>query len=394
MTDEKRLAILAVQDALKLVGVLEESLRNGETLLVSEHGSAVGIVRLAKEKLDAAFAQLGGNRPSKTNEELLREYLESREARWRPFTLKGRKSSLTGYLRFLGDKPLAEVTSCDIRRFVDGLTAKSQMRKHPLREGTLKHFISAVRGLHNFLVDQYGYDLPKMNNIRASDYRGKIPEASERQPLFREEIKKLIAAAKSARDKLIIAIAYYTGLRVGEIKNLELKDVDSDEGLIKVVGGKGGKSRTVRYNKEHLGLLIDRWLTSERKSYMNAVDDSHFFVSGSGKKLAENVIEKMLHSSAKRAEIQEKVGERADGRTIYKVSMHVLRHSFASHANDDGMKFEHVQRQMGHDRPGTTMGYIHDSPKRLLDSYKNFQGLSAKRLPARHSDYLKGGEGT
>lgn len=371
MTNRRHLATQAIEDSIKLIDALEGLYENSCTLSL-EGRSAVSLIHLTKEKLNTAFTRLGGSGPSKSNEELLQEYLESVKARKARETLKIEKQCIKKYINFLGNKSVTEADFGDIRRFIDCQAERG------LREGTIHQHICSVRAFHRFLTQYYGYDNPSINDIKSSDYRGKVPNPYKREPLSKEEIRKLIHAAKSVQDKLIIAMLYYTGLRASELTNLRLGDVDIEKGIVRVERGKGGKERLVRYSKEDLGMLIDLWLKKERQSYLNARDGDHFFVSRSGKKLGKNSILEIVHEAAKRAGIQEVKGKQADGKNIYKVCTHVLRHTHATHANEDGVKFEDIQRQMGHTKPSTTMIYVKEPKEHFCESYERFQGLSTK----------------
>lgn len=413
VTNKRRLATQAIEDALRLVGTCEEVWANGGALS-PEARSASTLIHLAKEKMGTALAQLGGNEPTKSNEELLQEYLATFRAMKAEGTLEAEQHHIRKYIYFLehpnegdtardafgrngdgkiedlradlGSKSVAEVDFKDIRRFFNSLAERN------LREGSIHISICAVRAFHKFLTKYYGYDDPGMDDIIARDYRGRVPNAFKRRPISREDIRKLIQAAKGIRDKTIIGVGYYTGLRVSELANLRLSHVNVEKGLVWVERGKGGEEGWAKYSKEDLGMIVDRWL-KERGSYLNARDDDHFFVSTCGKGLSPQRIREIVHEAAKRAGIQAKVGEMADGKPIYRVSPHVLRHCFATHASQDGMKFEHIQRQMRHKKPSTTMIYIEEPQEDLFESYVRFRGVSTKRRPRTSSkNNTEGGE--
>lgn len=218
----------------------------------------------------------------------------------------------------------------------------------------------------------------------------KNPRRSHRKPLSTEEIEKLIQAAKSIRDRLVIAMPYYTGLRVSELSNLKLDDVDTEKGLIRVMGL---KIRWVRCSEEHLGTLVDSWLR-ERKSCVNAEHVDYFFVSGTGRKLSLRAIHRIVHKAAVRAGIQEVRGKAADGKPIYKVAPHLLRRTFAAHALEDGTRPEDICHFMGGASPSVTMAYSNARRGCLCDSYeKHFKGASARRTRRPRSKVRKAKRG-
>lgn len=366
--EQEKSVIGAIEDARKLVGVLK-GLREK-----SEDPSAKNLTRLIDEKLGTALSQLDKNgQLNKKSEELLQEYLESIRVRVTQSTLCAEKRCIHEFIEFLDGKPLAEVDREDFRRFVDNLVEKN------LREKTIHNFICYIQVFFKYLNRRYGLSTPDFEDIRASDYRGKIPSKFERQSLTREEVRVLIQAAGGVRNRLIIAMLYYTGLRVSELANLRLDDVDTKSGVVRVVMGKGGKNGLTKYKREDIGRLVDLWLERERASFLNAGESPYFIVSKSGRKIHKNEIEKIVHRAAVKAGIQEVKGKTADGRLLYKVTPHVLRHSFATHAKEDGIPLDHIQRMMRHENINTTMIYAKEPYEHLFESYdEKFQGVSTK----------------
>lgn len=209
--------------------------------------------------------------------------------------------------------------------------------------------------------------------------------------LSREEIEKLIQAAGSIRDKLIIAMLYHTGLRVSELANLKLDDIDVKTGVVRVDRGMRSRGRLAKYNPEHIGTLMNLWLRKERKSYPNAGNTDYFFLSKTGRKLSVLAILKIVHKVAKWAGIQKIKGRFADGRPIYGVLPHLLRRTFASHALEDGTRPEDIRHFMGGASPSVTIAYLNARQRECLrDSYeKHFKGASARRTRRPRSNVRK-----
>lgn len=359
-----------VRDAHELAGVAEGIIGKNAT---PKDRSVRDVVHLIKKKLGAALHGLADKYTDRTDDELLQEHLTSVQARVTGSTLNHKKVALQQYLDFLKGKPLADADFRDVRRFADHLAKKN------LRERTIASYIADVRRFHRFLSQYYGFDHVDADDIRASDYRHKVPSAHERQPLSREEMRQLARAARAVRDRLIILFFYYTWIRVSELANLKLSDVGTGSGMVKVREGKGRKDRWVKYKVNDLSTLVEIWLKRDRKSYPGADGNDWFFVSRGDRKLSAKAIRRIVHSVAERVGIQEVVGRYADGRSIYRVTPHVIRHTGASHANEDGVKFDHIQGQLGHNHPRTTAIYVHNSPERMFDSYENFRGIGHSR---------------
>lgn len=175
----------------------------------------------------------------------------------------------------------------------------------------------------------------------------KAPRTGRKLPvvLSREEVKRLTAAAKSARDKAIIQVLY-CGLRVSECVGLKRNDLDFESRKIAIQAGKGAKDRTMRLSKRAVELL-ERYLKRRK-------DGGEFVFSGpDGKQLGVRSIQKMISRCAEQAGIKKTV------------SPHKLRHSFATHLLESGVDIRYIQTLLGHADLSTTQIYTHVSDKKL-----------------------------
>jgi len=175
----------------------------------------------------------------------------------------------------------------------------------------------------------------------------KAPKNTRKLPavLTKEEVKALIDAAGSARDKAILQ-TLYCGLRVSECISLKKEDVELESRKATVRGGKGNKDRTIRLSNELVKLLRDA--LAERK------DASKFmFVKSTGKPVNVRSVQKLVEKYARKAGIAKKV------------SPHKLRHSFATHLLESGVDIRYIQTLLGHSDLSTTQIYTHVSDKKL-----------------------------
>ncbi|NPA38275.1 MAG: tyrosine-type recombinase/integrase [Candidatus Nanohaloarchaeota archaeon] len=165
------------------------------------------------------------------------------------------------------------------------------------------------------------------------------PKKSKKLPvvLSKEEIKRLFDAADSEKKKLILMVLYATGLRVSELINLKVKDIDFNNKLIKVVGGKGQKDRVVTVSDKLLKRLYD---------YVKTKDpDEHVFLSKYGKPLTPRYIQYLVKDLSVAAGITKDV------------TPHVLRHSYATHLLESGANIRVIQELLGHSNLQTTQIY-------------------------------------
>jgi integrase/recombinase XerD len=383
-----KIGIEELEDALNYVKALEALLENGVTSTSSM--THLNFVQLARKKLDSAISQLGGPANVKTNEELANEYLENIRIKKSKSQWEHEKGIIKRYRLFLKDKSFAEVEFTDISNFADLLA------KQKLSEASIRYYLYSVRGIHKYLHRYHGFRLPDLD-IWASEYRTNLPAPHKRLPIKREEVRRLIEAARSVRDKLLIAFCYYTGARVFELADLKLVDVNPKTGMVHIECGKGRKERWSRYPPEQIGNLVNLWISRERNSYPNAKDSDYFFIQRTGKQMTTGAIRKIFNNAALDAGVQEVIGKTAaeynTGKIhlIHRLSPHIIRYCFATHTNDDNVKFEDIQRLMGHSQPQTTMRYIAQQPENIAESYKRFRGISMRR-PFGEFNRKRGGE--
>jgi len=150
------------------------------------------------------------------------------------------------------------------------------------------------------------------------------------------EIKKLIEVTNNTKHRLIIKLLYGTGLRVSEIINLQKKDIDFKEKLIKINLGKGKKDRFIK---------IPSSMTEKLKNYLMLNNSKYVFPSNRNKKITKATIQAILRNSAKKADIKKRVYP------------HLLRHSFATHLLENGTDLRIIQKLLGHSSIKTTQKY-------------------------------------
>jgi len=303
--------------------------------------------------------------------DLINKFLKDCKARnFSPNTLRTYRNILGAFERFLksGGKKIEEATLRDVRDFMNNLKEKGRST------GTIAHYLSIIKSFYDYVNLYHGISVPDLRRLRAEEYKPEAWEGAGREPLSRDEVRRLIEAPDNLRDRLLLAMLYYSLLRAGEAAGLEIEKVDTKKREICVVG-KGNKPRKVPYHPK-LDRLVDRWLNKVRRSYVNSGSSGYFFVSRSGGKLTVKQIEKITHEAAVKAGIQEVVAVKSDDTKIYKVKPHVLRHSGATHTHEDGVPMEHIRLIMGHKNVSTTMGYVKESKERIFKSYyENFKGI-------------------
>lgn len=164
------------------------------------------------------------------------------------------------------------------------------------------------------------------------------------------------------RNYAVYALMYQIGLRVGEVFNLNLGSIDFDQKIITVIG-KGKKRRQLHLTAEMVKVLSE-WLTV-REYFCNSQKKDALFISKKGNRLAIRTMEDNF----------KKLVTQADLKTYFTITCHSLRHTFASHLNDEDVDILVIQSLMGHSTPRSTQPYIHPSLKRVREAIEKLPGV-------------------
>ena len=164
------------------------------------------------------------------------------------------------------------------------------------------------------------------------------------------------------RDYAVYALMYQIGLRVGEVHGLDLTDIDFDNSIIDVTG-KGNKLRRLYLVPELKQILLE-WL-AVRKYFLNAEHSSTLFISKKGNRLAIRTMEDNIKRILSKAKLN----------AGFNVTCHTLRHSFASHLNDQDVDILVIQSLLGHSSTRSTEPYIHPSIVKVRAAMEKLPGV-------------------
>lgn len=174
--------------------------------------------------------------------------------------------------------------------------------------------------------------------------------------LSTEQVNEMIDSCGKLQHKLIIELLYQTGLRRGELADIRLLDIDQQARSIDVRASKTHKNRTVYYQPS-LDNRMSMWLDIERKSLATA-DSEYLFCTTHSEQIAGAHINWVVQQAADSANIQEPLGQTADGRSRKQISAHSLRHTFAVQSLKNGMDTRTLQKLLGHSKIETTEKYL------------------------------------
>jgi site-specific recombinase XerD len=233
-----------------------------------------------------------------------------------------------------------------------------------------------VRAFQVYLVSQ-GISWPALNQTvcalrffyGVTRNRAEIPEriAYARTPrklptiLSADEVVRFLEAVPSLKARTALTTAYAAGLRASEAVSLRVADIDSDRMLIQVRHGKGAKDRTLMLSPQLLGIL---------RTYWRLARPTDWLFPGRGDKPVDVQV---LHSACRSA-------TKAAGLTK-KVSVHTLRHSFATHLLESGVDIRIIQVLLGHNSLSTTARYTQVATTTIAKTQSPLDRLSLKVVP-------------
>jgi integrase/recombinase XerD len=217
----------------------------------------------------------------------------------------------------------------------------------------------AYCGIRFFFVHVLKRDWHLFQILRAKS-ESRLPSV-----LSREEVRAVLSAVRTAHNYAFLSTVYACGLRLTEALNLEVSDIDSTRMMLHVHRGKGAKDRFVPLPKTALAILRMHWKTHRNARLL-------FPACGRDSRSASRSQTPMAISSVQGAF---RAAKRAAAITKRGVSIHTLRHSYATHLLEAGVNLRVIQKNLGHSSLETTMVYLHLTAKGNEDAYALIDGV-------------------
>jgi len=256
-------------------------------------------------------------------------------------------SAVVKLARFIGRSPDA-ATNEDLRRFQLHLTENGAGT--PLINST----VSALRFFFTVTLDR-----PDASRHLTSVHQPrKLPVV-----LSPEEVARLLEAAPGVRYKAALSVAYGAGLRVSEVVSLKVSDIDSKRMMLRVERGKGGKDRHAMLSPVLLELLRDWWRIAHPRGWL-------FPGQNPVNPMTTRQLTRACHAAAETAEIAKRV------------SMHTLRHSFATHLLEQNIDIRVIQVLLGHAKLDTTALYTSVATNTIRQVMSPLDRLSPLKPPS------------
>ena len=259
------------------------------------------------------------------------------------------KNTIDAYRRDLYE--FADFSDCDIQK-VDRSRLSSFVRYIKERSLAPTSIIRKVASLRGFFKWVYSMNIINMNPASTLE-QPKIPQRLPKV-ISLKEIEEMLNSGLTPIQSVIIELLYSCGLRVSELVNLNITDIDTASKYIRCFG-KGSKERIVPVGRQALERLLEYYPEREYVLKKYGLNTKRLLIFDSGR-------------IANRQDIYNFIHER--GKAIHKnISPHTLRHSFATHLLENGADLRVVQELLGHSDVSTTQLYTHISKKRLKDVY-------------------------
>ena len=278
------------------------------------------------------------------------EYLEY-ERHYSKYTIDNYERDIEEFLNYLDKENLnyLKLVYSDIRLYLMYLKDE----KHE-KSTSISRKLSALRSYYKYLCSNNKVKTNLFNLISSPKKEQKLPRYFEYNEL--EELFNVpdLNTSLGQRDRLVLEIMYATGIRVGELVKIRLKDINRSERTI-LIHGKGRKMRIVDYG-EYASDILDMYLNNGYKD-LNKFNSDYLVLNNQGRVITERGVRYILSNLIKRTSLHKNI------------SPHMLRHSFATHLLNEGCDILSVKELLGHESISSTQIYTHITNDRLKEIY-------------------------
>lgn len=264
------------------------------------------------------------------------------------------KNTINTYLNALNNlnnkinKNILNLSCIDIEKFIS---------ESNLESSSVANYLSAYKTFYNYYI--------KIGKINSNPIdKLDSPKLSKHLPTFLtvDEVDRLlnieIKDAFSARNKSLLELLYATGLRITELINLEFKNIDLNDCIVRIMG-KGNKERIVPIND--LAIKYLKIYVKDYRSKLVKTEQNNFvYLNNHGKKMTRQGVFKIIKKRTLETGIKKDV------------SPHTLRHSIATHMLENGADLRIIQEFLGHESIGTTQIYTHLTNQKLKKDYMEY----------------------
>ena len=258
------------------------------------------------------------------------------EMRYSPHTIRTYTHMFAEFSHFFGNKDIDMRSEADIHKFLQYL-----VKDRNVSTAYQNQAINAIKFYYEKVLlhprQFYTIDRP-------------VPEKHLPTVLSTEEIQRLFNVVENPKHRCLLKLTYSSGLRIGEVQMLKWEHIDRDRMQILVVQGKGKKDRVT--------MLSNKILTELENYYKQYQPRVYIFEGAAGSVYSKSSMNQIVKNAAQKAGIKKRV------------TMHTLRHTFATHCLENGVDLRYIQSMLGHSSSKTTEIYIHVTTK-AFDKFKS-----------------------
>ena len=278
------------------------------------------------------------------------EYLEY-ELNYSELTIKGYNEEINKFINYTEDNNLnyKKISNDNVREYLKYLDELKYSKN------SISRNLSALRTYYKYLLDEHIIDSNPFKMISNPKKDKKLPNF-----LNYEEIEKIFESFDdntplNLRNRCIVELLYDTGVRVSELVNIKLSDIDFVEKTIDI-SGKGRKERIV-YFGDYLYEVLNEYIKKARSVLLDNRSCDYLILNSRGNKITTRGIQQIIDKVVSDASLK------------HKISPHVLRHTFATHMLNGGSDIKTIQQLLGHESLSTTGIYTHITNDVLRSEY-------------------------
>ncbi len=266
------------------------------------------------------------------------------------YTIQNYGSDIQEFFMFLDTEAIDYliVNYDEIRFFLISLKNKND------KNISIDRKLSALRGFYKFLAHERLIVNNPFSLVNGPKKDKKLPRYFEYNEL--EELFNVpdLSTPIGIRDRLLLEMLYATGVRVGELINIKVKDINFSDKSILILG-KGNKERIVKYG-DYCSEALDNYINNAYNQ-LNCKGSEYLFLNNNGGNLTDRGVRFILDKIIKKTSVHKKI------------SPHMIRHSFATHLLNGGCDLLSVQKLLGHESIKATQIYTHVTTDRLKEVY-------------------------
>ena len=263
-------------------------------------------------------------------------------------TVQSYKNDITSFALWVDESinlPLVRISKIDINKYI------AQLFKNGLKSSSVNRKISTIKSFFIFLLKKKHILVSPVDDIEMIKQEKYLPIS-----MSEKEVELLLESPNldsfiGIRDRAMIEMLYATGMRVSELINVKITDIDHNRLVVKVMG-KGSKERLIPY-----GEVASDYLNAYLKN-RKEINSNEIFLSNRGKKITRSAFWNRIKLYLKKENLKESI------------SPHTLRHAFATHLLNRGADLRSVQILLGHSDLSTTQIYTHIAKQRLGEILK------------------------